>query len=208
MAIKKYTCPKCGTELEYDEEALKAMGHSVVCPECQSVLKADGDFLYIPTEDLKFEPVDPDADTPPPFTADHIVDTADHGKADSEPSDPLYEAALEYIASCNAISLPMLMNYFHISEEEAAALMAKLEANGVVAPFTGGPRKILIPHNESLTNNMGRTYETDQMQKTLMERMRQAQANGEMPKVRSCSCSLPGLLLFLLIAFLLYQLMK
>ena len=152
MAIKKYTCPKCGTELEYDEEALKAMGHSVVCPECQSVLKADGNFLYIPTEDLKFEPVDPDADTPPPFTADHIVDTADHGKADNEPSDPLYEAALEYIASCNAISLPMLMNYFHISEEEAAALMAKLEANGVVAPFTGGPRKILIPHNESLTN--------------------------------------------------------
>ena len=203
MAIKKYTCPKCGTELEYDEEALKAMGNSVVCSECQSVLKADGDFLYIPTDDNSFEPVDADADTPPPFTADNIVDDADR-----QEYDPLYDAAVEYIATCNAVSLPMLMSYFHITQEEATALMAKLEANGVVGPFTGGPRKILIPHSDALTNNMGRTYETDQMQKTLMERMRQAQESGEMPKVRSCSCSLPGLLLFFLIAFLLYQLLK
>ena len=56
MAIKKYTCPKCGTELEYDEEALKAMGHSVVCPECQSVLKADGDLVSFGEPLLRYKP--------------------------------------------------------------------------------------------------------------------------------------------------------
>ena len=197
MATKTYTCPKCGNQLTVDDQALEAMGNSMICNECQSVLKADGDFLYIPTVDNSFEPVEVD-DTPPPFTPDNIIDQSRH---------PLYDAAVEYIATCNAITLPMLMSYFSISEEDATKLMTELEQNGVVAPFTGGPRKILIPHNEMLTNTTGRTYETDQMQKTIMERTRQAQENGEMPKVRTCSCSLPMLLLTLLLAYLLYHLL-
>ena len=76
-----------------------------------------------------------------------------------------------------------------------------------MAPFTGGPREILIPHSSDLPRGAKRTFETDQMQKKLLERMRQAQANGELPKMRSCTCSIPSLLLFIFIAYLLYTLL-
>lgn len=197
MAIKKYTCPKCGHEITIEEEALAAMGHSVICPECQSVLKADGDFLYVPTNDQPFEPVD----TPPPFSQENIIGEVNEHPSLADPS--LYDKALEYIGTCNAISVPMLMHYFSIDEKEATNLMDELESHGVVAPFTGGPREILIPHNTGLPFGVKRTYEQDQMQKKLLEKMQ----NGEMPKVRSCTCSLPALLLLLLIGFLIYTLL-
>lgn len=197
MAIKKYTCPKCGHEITIEEEALAAMGHSVICPECQSVLKADGDFLYVPTNDQPFEPVD----TPPPFSQENIIGGVNEHPSLADPS--LYDKALEYISTCNAISVPMLMHYFSIDEKEATNLMDELESHGVVAPFTGGPREILIPHNTGLPFGVKRTYEQDQMQKKLLEKMQ----NGEMPKVRSCTCSLPALLLLLLIGFLIYTLL-
>lgn len=197
MAIKKYTCPKCDHEITIEEEALAAMGHSVICPECQSVLKADGDFLYVPTNDQPFEPVD----TPPPFSQENIIGETNEHPSLADPS--LYDKALEYIGTCNAISVPMLMHYFSIDEKEATNLMDELESHGVVAPFTGGPREILIPHNTGLPLGVKRTYEQDQMQKKLLEKMQ----NGEMPKVRSCTCSLPALLLLLLIGFLIYTLL-
>ncbi|MDO4511705.1 MAG: DNA translocase FtsK [Bacteroidales bacterium] len=200
MANKTYTCPICGDEITIDEEALAAMGHSIVCSGCQSVLRADGDFLYVPTEEESFELVDSDADTPPPFSAENIIDD------DDQPA--LYDHAVEYIATCNAISVPMLMHYFGIDEQEASELMRELEQRGVVGPFTGGPRQILIPHNEGLPTGGRRTFEVDQMQKQLLERMRQAQENGEMPKVRSCTCSLPGLLMLILLGYLIYTLLK
>ena len=75
MAIKKFTCPKCGNEISVEEQALAAMGNSVICPECQSVLQADGDFLYVPTAEQSFEPVDqPDGELPPPFSEENIID--------------------------------------------------------------------------------------------------------------------------------------
>lgn len=198
MAIKKYICPKCGNEISVDEQALTAMGNSIVCASCQSVLKADGDFLYIPTEEQSFELVDTNDDTPPPFSQENIID-------DDKPA--LYDAAVEYIATCNAISVPMLMRYFQIDDQEASQLMNELEQRGVVGPFTGGPRKILISHSEGLPSGMNRTYETDLIQKNLLEKMRQAQKNGEMPKVRSCTCSLPSLLFLILLGYLIYTLL-
>lgn len=199
MATKTYICPKCGHEITIEEEALAAMGQSVICPECQSVLKADGDFLYVPTTDQPFEPVDT-PDTPPPFSQENIIGSGG-GASLADPT--LYDKALEYIATCNAITVPMLMHYFSIDEKEATELMDELESNGVVAPFTGGPREILIPHNRGLPFGTKRTYEADQMQKKLLEKMQ----NGEMPKVRSCTCSLPALLLLLLIGYLIYTLL-
>lgn len=201
MAIKKFTCPKCGNEISVEEQALAAMGNSVICPECQSVLQADGDFLYVPTAEQSFEPVDqPDGELPPPFSEENIIDD------DEKP--PLYDNAVEYISTCDAITVPMLMHYFGIDEKEATELMRELEQRGVVAPFTGGPREILIPHSSDLPRGAKRTFETDQMQKKLLERMRQAQANGELPKMRSCTCSIPSLLLFIFIAYLLYTLLR
>ena len=48
MATKTYLCPKCGNHIELDDQALKAMGDSVVCANCQSVLKIEGDYAYVP----------------------------------------------------------------------------------------------------------------------------------------------------------------
>lgn len=198
MAIKKYTCPICGNEISVDDQALTAMGNSIVCSGCQSVLKADGDFLYVPTEAQSFELVDTNDDTPPPFTQENIID-------DDKPA--LYDAAVEFIATCNAITAQRLKSYFGIDDEEATKLMNELEKRGVVGPFTGGPRKILIPHSSALPTGMNRTYETDQIQKNLLEKMRQAQENGEMPKVRSCTCSLPSLLFLILLGYLIYTIL-
>ena len=129
MAIKKFTCPKCGNEISVEEQALAAMGNSVICPECQSVLQADGDFLYVPTAEQSFEPVDqPDGELPPPFSKENIIDD------DEKPT--LYDNAVEYISTCDAITVPMLMHYFGIDEKEATELMRELEQRGVVAPFT------------------------------------------------------------------------
>ncbi len=202
MAIKKYTCPKCGHEISIDVQALTAMGNSIVCPECQSVLKADGDFLYIPTENQTFEPVEPAAEgeTPPPFSKENII-------GEDSASATLYDKAVEYISTCNAISIPMLMRYFSIEEKEATELMRELEQRGVVGPFTGGPREILIPHNTGLPSGVKRTFETDQLLKKQLERLRQAQQNGDMPKMRSCTCSLPSFLLLVLLAWLIYSML-
>ncbi len=205
MAIKKYTCPKCGHEISIDEQALAAMGNSIVCPECQSVLKADGDFLYIPTENQTFESIEPaDGETPPPFSKENIIDAdGEHTEAST-----LYDKAVEYLSTCNAISIPMLMHYFSIDEKEATELMRELEQRGVVGPFTGGPREILIPHSTGLPSGVKRTFETDQLLKKQLERLRQAQQNGEMPKMRSCTCSLPMLMLLILLGYLIYTLLR
>ena len=226
MANKTFTCPKCGNEINIDEEALKAMGNVIVCGECQTTLQADGDYLYVPVEPKEtavavssqengnietvssqnsdtFELVDEveNTETPPPFHPTDIEDEDDTTR--------LYDAALEYLATCNAITIPMLVRYFDITQPEATALMEELEKRGVVGPFTGGPREILIPHNEGISyQGTHRTYETDQMRKELLDQMRQAQENGEGPNVRSCSCSLPSLFIFILLGILLYHLLK
>ena len=62
MATKTYLCPKCGNHIELDDQALKAMGDSVVCANCQSVLKIEGDYAYVP---LPQEHETAPAETPP-----------------------------------------------------------------------------------------------------------------------------------------------
>lgn len=70
--IKKYTCPKCGHAIEVDTGALQAMGGSVVCPECQTVLTIDGDYAYVPLPHSDVAPAGPQVEgqqeTLPPFT--------------------------------------------------------------------------------------------------------------------------------------------
>lgn len=215
MPTKKYTCPKCGNEIEMDDDALRAVGYSIICPECQTILKIEGDYAYVPTAEETFEtkPVDESTimaengpqvqsvepeivELPPEF---HPIEQEDPYQYKSE----RFRAAVEYIKTCNAITIPMLKSYFEISDQEAIELMRDLEQEGVVGPFTGAPRKILIPHESNLVYGTRRTYAQDQAMKGLMDQMKQAAENGEGPKVHSCGCSIRSLIFWIVLGLVL-----
>ena len=134
-----YICPKCNHTINISEEKLRALGYLTVCPECFSTLKIIGNYAYIPTENV-------------PLTDD--AKERDKDERESTPREefhPLYHQAVEFLATCNAISTPMLQSRFNISSEQAAELMRDLERHGIVGPYrNGAPRKILIPHNQNL----------------------------------------------------------
>ena len=46
----KYRCPKCGKEIEISEQELTTLKNHIVCPQCLSTLKIDGDYAYIPLD--------------------------------------------------------------------------------------------------------------------------------------------------------------
>ncbi len=46
----KYRCPKCGKEIEISKQELSALKNHIVCPQCLSTLKIDGDYAYIPLD--------------------------------------------------------------------------------------------------------------------------------------------------------------
>ncbi|MBM3192779.1 MAG: DNA translocase FtsK [Chlamydiae bacterium] len=61
-----------------------------------------------------------------------------------EPSDPLYEKALELVLSFRTASTTFLQRKLKIGYARAASLMDELEQNGVISPADGSrPRKIL-----------------------------------------------------------------
>ena len=206
----KIECPKCGFRTLQSEEELAKLNHTITCPSCMSTLKIVDGIAYIPTEKAPIEDLKPFVEQPPEFKGDQYYQT----HANLENLDPLYSAAVEYIKTCNAITLPMLQRFFDISQERAETLMQQLEDNKVVAPFDGmHPRKILIDHNTGLPGVMSRNqrYDPNAQQPNLTA---PNETNGadtpEAPRTRSCSCSLPGcgvIIFILLLAYLIIQYM-
>ncbi|MCQ2288398.1 MAG: hypothetical protein MJZ74_04810 [Muribaculaceae bacterium] len=142
----KYTCPKCGKTMEFSVEQLTDAQYKVTCPQCGCALEIVGDYAYVPLEDGS-------------------LDLSDTPKEDPEPKpqrDPLYQAAVDYVVTCNAITPVMLAQYFDIPIERANEIMRQLEEAGVVGPANGGaPRTILIPHNTNLPGAFMRHFDPD-----------------------------------------------
>ena len=203
-------CPKCGFVTTQSEEELAKLSNTIVCPSCMSTLKIVDGIAYIPNEKAPLEELKPYEPQPPEFKGAQYYET----HAQFEGMDPLYGAAVDYIRTCNAITLPMLQRYFNIPPERAELIMQQLEDNGAVAPFDGlHPRKILIEHNTGLPGVFSRNQQYDPEAQQAAQRQ-STMANGEdelrLPKTRSCTCSLPGcgaiifilLIIYLLVHFL------
>ena len=193
----KIECPKCGHISNQSEEELVKLNHMLTCPQCMSILKIVDGIAYIPNDKAKLDELIPSSDMPPQFKGEIYYETHQH---QTEGLDPLYDAAVQYLRSCNAISLPMLQQYFDITPERAEQLMQQLENNHVVAPFDGlHPRKILIEHNTGLPSRMPRIDKYDPS----------AQDDANQPKqqtsMRSCVVSFPGCIFYIAIfAFVIY----
>ena len=194
----KITCPKCGYVTEISEIELGAVSHTIVCPQCMSQLELDGDYAYIPTDSQTFDP------QPEPPAAEVEREPCDDGNggwvAADGVDDPLMADAIEYIKMCNAISVPMLQRYLQISADRAAQLMKQLEQKGVVGPYTGGPRTILIPHSSDPFAPTPRNRAETQMLRELRQRMASGDAKTRMFNCSGCSIVLFGLLVVLLLA--------
>ncbi len=194
----KITCPKCGYVTEMTESELSAVNHTIVCPQCMSQLKVDGDYAYIPTDSQTFDPQPEPAAAPQPSgpCGDGNVGWVAADGVD----DPLLADAIEYIKMCNAISVPMLQRYLQISADRAAQLMKQLEQKGIVGPYTGGPRTILIPHSSDPFGPTPRNRAETQMLKDMRQRIGSGDAKTRVFNCSGCSIALFVLLLILIVA--------
>ena len=194
-------CPKCGFVTNQTDEELAKLNNTITCPNCMSVLKVVEGIAYIPTDKAPLDQLEPQ---PPQFKGEQYYEQQQEPQ---QGQDPLYGAAVDFVKTCNAITLPMLQRYFDIPPERAEQLMQQLEDNKIVAPFDGiHPRKILINHDSRFTSsywNRGRRYENE---KQFFDQIRNAEnqsgPNQDLQsKVRGCTCSLPGLgiLIFVLL---------
>ena len=201
-------CPKCGHITNQSEDELLKLNHTITCPDCMSLLKIVDGIAYIPTDKAPLEDLKPQE--PPQFKGEQYYED----QRRLEYLDPLYSAAVDYVKTCDAITLPMLQRYFDITPERAETLMQQLEDNKVVAPFDGmHPRKILIEHDSRVTSNYwnrGRRYETEKQMKEQLEQLEQAQKENpdSMPRTRGCTCSLPGCGIVIFMLLLIYLLIQ
>jgi len=168
-----------------------------------STLKIVDGVAYIPNDKAPIEELKPYVQQPPEFKGEKYYET----QAMLEGLDPLYLAAVNYIKTCNAITLPMLQRYFNISPERAETLMKQLEDNGVVAPFDGlHPRKILIEHNTGLPGVFSHKQQYNPEEQQSQQSTDNPDGNQQLPNTRSCSCSLPGCGFMLFLLLLIYLL--
>lgn len=205
----KIECPKCGYTTQQSEEELAMLNHTITCPSCMSTLKIVDGIAYIPTDKAPLEQLKPFEQQPPKFKGTEYYEQ----QTILEGLDPLYSAAVDYIKTCNAITLPMLQRYFNIPPERAEQLMQQLEDNKVVAPFDGlHPRKILIPHNTGLPGMFSHTQQYDPEAQEAAQRLEADTSDTSTPPhSRSCTCSLPGcgiILFLLLLAYILAQVLR
>ena len=194
-------CPKCGHITTQSEEELEKLNYCITCPQCMSMLKIVDGIAYIPNEIATAEELRHPDPEPPEFKGDFYYETHGH---QTEGLDPLYNAAVAYLRTCNAISLPMLQRYFDITPERAETLMQQLENNGVVSPYDGlHPRKILIDHYQGLPGHAPVREKYDPKEAEFDEN---GNPNPQQPiKTRSCTMSLPGCLIYtVIIAFTIY----
>ena len=163
----------------------------------------DGDYAYILNEkvqekDFEKRPLDTGIDLRDPEVA------------------ALYDDAVRYVSTCNALSLVMLQQYFDIPADRAARLMQALEEQGVVGPYNGGaPRRILIPHREEIPIGVKRRRgdALDQALRELQDAQEAANDpdNPDAPKIHSysCGCSTFSLILFaLLLAYIIIRMLN
>lgn len=169
-----FFCPKCGKKIDMSPEELIRLNYSTVCPRCLSDLRIIGEYAYIPTDDTPLDNnIEPQTNTitdtitePEPMQTEFEPETHtnEQSPATTAPPpisntppplnlDPLFDAAVEYIKTCNAITPLMLQNYFNIDAQRAQTLINQLEQQGIIGPFNNfKPRTILIPHNNGLPN--------------------------------------------------------
>lgn len=155
----KYTCPKCGKNIEVSTESLIASEYFIVCPQCLTRLQIVGDYAYVPLKDgsLHLEqpepiPAEEVEILPPPITAEATVTPAQPPQP-AAAIDPLVGEAVRFLSQCNSITPMMLRDRLGITLERAQALISQLEQAGIVGPYNGGgPRQILIPHNTGVPN--------------------------------------------------------
>lgn len=198
-------CPKCGHISNQSEDELAMLNHTITCPHCMSTLKIVDSIAYIPNDKAPLELLKHPEPEPPQFKGDFYYETHSH---QTEGLDPLYNAAVAYIRTCNAISLPMLQRYFDIPPERAERLMQQLENNGVVAPFDGlHPRKILIDHYQGLPSRAPIKNKFNPQEAEFDEN---GNPNPQRPiKTRSCVMSFPSCLFFLaFLVIIIYLLTK
>lgn len=194
-------CPKCGHISNQSEEELAKLNHTITCPHCMSTLKIVDGIAYIPNDKAPLEQLKHPEPEPPQFKGDLYYETHSH---QTEGLDPLYNAAVAYLRTCNAITLPMLQRYFDIPPKRAEELMQQLENNGVVSPFDGvHPRKILIDHYQGLPSRAPIQVKYNPQEAEFDEN---GNPNPQRPiKTRSCVMSLPGCLFTLaIIVFVIY----
>lgn len=195
---KEFSCPRCGQRLALTTQQLIENDYRAVCTKCGAQLKIVGNYAYMPTEAVPIEPVPPPAPDAAPVPYAPSPGTAT--------LDPLFDDAVRFVATCNAIHVGMLVQYFGISPERAVELMNQLESHGIVGPYQPGrPRRILIPHNANLPSAFKRTQELD-------EAMRQAQEEAEQQQGNARGCTLQlgrggcfGTLFLLLLLYILLR---
>lgn len=203
-------CPKCGFITNQTDEELAKLNHTITCPSCMSVLKVVEGIAYIPTDKAPLEQLEI---KPPQFKGEQYYENQQM----LEGLDPLYSAAVDYVRTCDALTLPMLQRYFDITPERAETLMQQLEDNKIVAPFDGmHPRKILIEHKgpydryffEDYNWPWSRRYEKEKQIKEQMEQAAKQSGSDKdiQPKMRGCTCSLPSLGIIIFVLLLVYLL--
>ncbi|MFJ8221026.1 MULTISPECIES: DNA translocase FtsK [Bacillus cereus group] len=75
-----------------------------------------------------------------------------HGNADDEAENKLYEDIKEFIIESQQVSPSLLQRKFKIGYMKAMQCVEKLEQNQVVSSYTGdGPRKVLISNNSRMS---------------------------------------------------------
>lgn len=200
-------CPKCGFVTKMSDEELAKVNHTITCPRCMSTLKIVDNVAYIPTEKAPLEELKPYQPEPPQFKGEEYY----HNQQIAQGLDPLYLAAVDYVKTCDALTLPMLQRYFEIPPERAETLMQQLEDNKVVAPFDGiHPRKILIEHNTNIKSvywQQQRRYSQESQQPDPQQPLAPGET-GEMPRSRQCSCSLPGCGVIIFVLLLIYLIIQ
>jgi len=145
----KVICPQCLSQLQVvgdyayvplDDGTLqldttRGEAHDITCPRCGHV--TDGNAHFCPhcgssfdsgtTTAVDIAPQDVTV-LPPPLPG--------AGASASSSLDPLYNEAVNFLSTCNAITPMMLRDRFSISDERAARLIQQLEAGGVIGPYT------------------------------------------------------------------------
>jgi len=216
----KFTCPKCGKELELSSEALIECDYKTVCPQCLAQLVIVGSYAYVPREDGSLTlrpsesdniPTDAPAASASASASAEELPTMPAADASAEPTpppfntpptlpsrqslDPLYDQVVAFLGSCNAITPFMLCDRFDIDLQRANAIIAQLEANGIVGPYNNGaPRTILIPHRD-IFSGVPPQYQQDTPTDT--------DANTPRTTVISCSGCITW---FVIISFLIFML--
>lgn len=187
------TCPKCGKTTEISKEQLAANGNKLRCSSCGSMLTVDDGYAYILPEGQSLDDLKPQQPVED-VKAEEITDETGAQWNMQPGDDPLLRDAIEYVHYCNAITIEMLAAYLQVPPERAATIMQQLEGKGIVGPFTGGPRTILIPHNTDPFSPTPR----NRQELGALKQMRERMSSGNV-KVRSINCSGCSIAIFVLL---------